>query len=101
MEHTEVNIGVPPSEEDDQDLTAQSAAVWKSWYLLGLQVWINCVQTSYVLAIQVYSSLPYGLLIYNGATKVRKITWYYASYKLGINCQNYDSVAPPPKLHLV
>ncbi|GFS03412.1 solute carrier family 52, riboflavin transporter, member 3 [Elysia marginata] len=46
---------------------------WESWYLLILLAWINAVQTSFLLAIQVYSSLPYGLRIYNGATKAENI----------------------------
>lgn len=45
----------------------------ESWYLLGLLVWINALQTSFVLAIQVYSSLPYGLQFYHGATKVSSL----------------------------
>ncbi|GFO39517.1 solute carrier family 52, riboflavin transporter, member 3 [Plakobranchus ocellatus] len=45
----------------------------ESWYLLFLLAWINAVQTSFLLAVQVYSSLPYGLKFYNGATKAENI----------------------------
>ncbi|CAG5128755.1 unnamed protein product [Candidula unifasciata] len=52
----------------------------ESWYLLGLLVWINALQTSFILAIQVYSSLPYGLQFYHGATKAENIVDPIASF---------------------
>ncbi|XP_059143937.1 solute carrier family 52, riboflavin transporter, member 3-B-like [Physella acuta] len=58
--------------EDDSDQNGK-LSMHESWYLLALLAWINVLQTSFALAIQVYSSLPYGLLFYNGATKAENI----------------------------
>ncbi|KAK6970821.1 hypothetical protein BgiMline_026511, partial [Biomphalaria glabrata] len=58
--------------EDKEEKEGQLSRA-ESWYLLGLLAWINMLQTSFVLAIQVFSSLPYGLFFYNGATKAENI----------------------------
>lgn len=60
-------------QEDDAGTGATQLGMIESWYLLFLLAWINAIQTSFLLAIQVYSSLPYGLRIYNGATKAENI----------------------------
>ncbi|CAL1538575.1 unnamed protein product [Lymnaea stagnalis] len=58
-------------ESEHRGTTASSKL--ELWFLLGLLVWINVIQTSFVLAIQVYSSLPYGLFYYNGVAKAENI----------------------------
>ncbi|XP_055860361.1 solute carrier family 52, riboflavin transporter, member 3-B-like [Biomphalaria glabrata] len=69
-------VNLEPTEQaqlDNKDEQDEQLSKAESWYLLGLLAWINMLQTSFVLAIQVYSSLPYGLFFYNGATKAENI----------------------------
>ncbi|KAK3764144.1 hypothetical protein RRG08_055940 [Elysia crispata] len=72
-QNKEVKETAVPGEMDDLSEQNQLLGRLESWYLLLLLVWINAIQTSFLLAIQVYSSLPYGLRIYNGATKAENI----------------------------
>uniref|UniRef100_A0A0B6Y6S3 Riboflavin transporter n=1 Tax=Arion vulgaris TaxID=1028688 RepID=A0A0B6Y6S3_9EUPU len=73
---------------DTEDTETEASHTYKekqltklqSWYLLGLLVWINALQSSFVLAIQVYSSLPYGLQFYHAATKAENIVDPIASF---------------------
>ncbi|XP_055860645.1 solute carrier family 52, riboflavin transporter, member 3-B-like [Biomphalaria glabrata] len=69
----EKNAAFNSLELEDKDEKEGQLSRAESWYLLGLLAWINMLQTSFVLAIQVFSSLPYGLFFYNGATKAENI----------------------------
>ncbi|RUS69857.1 hypothetical protein EGW08_022379 [Elysia chlorotica] len=72
-QNKELKTTTVADETKDLKEKKQQLSTLESWYLLLLLVWINAVQTSFLLAIQVYSSLPYGLRIYNGATKAENI----------------------------
>lgn len=90
----EKNAAFNSLELEDKDEKEGQLSRVESWYLLGLLAWINMLQTSFVLAIQVFSSLPYGLFFYNGATKVSECS----NYSFGSN--NLLSIYFPNILNL-
>lgn len=66
--------GVPPSSGESSSLNRQGRLKRSQWWLvLSLQALIACLGNGVLLAIQTYSSLPYGQLAYHLATNLAVI----------------------------
>ena len=68
---SDCNIDTTIKQEDTTIIIA--LPTYEFWFLLSMQVWINMLLPSYLLAIQIYSSLPFGIFFFHAVTRTENV----------------------------